>query len=242
MARRFIAEFSGRDETHGLEYTGRWAWDLNNGRDHQTTSSVVNGQTQNQTWIDLYKAGAPTSYFWCQQKSVCDTDMLVPPMRPFALPADSEFVGTAPVGGVQAQHWRYTYAGDRLRLVTDYFVGTRDDATSGEALWFPLRTEYSGTQPRVVVDWTSVEVAALPPSDYEVPPSAGCGGASSPGDVLGAAKSMARGSMAKMDAATVPEQGMGAIARMMGAASLRAGLPRGGACSDPSQADVDAQE
>jgi len=191
-----------------------------------------------QTWVDLFDAAAPTSYFWCQRESACDRHLLVPPMRPFALPADSEFVGNEVVDGTEAQHWRYTYGGEKLRLVTDYLVARRETAPGGRPVWFPLRTDYSGTQPRVSVNWTSVEEAALPASEYEIPAGWGCQPEAAPVGVLNTAKAMARGSMAKMDAAAVPREGMGAIARMMGSASLRAGLLRGATCSPAAPSDL----
>lgn len=239
--RRFIASFTGYDSTHNYGYTGVWAWDLPNNRDHQTTSSLIGGQVQNQTWIDLYGPGAPWSYFWCQWENLCDVDMLVPPMRPFVVPSDSTFEGNVVFDGVPAQHWRYTFNGDKLHLVTDYMVAKIPaSGGSGGDVWFPLNIEYSGTQPRVSVNWTSVELAELPASDYAIPASWNCQPfAEADGSLqetrLRVAEVMQRTQHRSWtDASAIPRTGMSTVGRALGSAALRAGLPRGDTCPPSS--------
>lgn len=256
---RFLSSFSGHVSAYNgaaaFNYVGTWAWDLSAGHDLQTTSQTVNGQQQNQTWIDLYNMGAPTAYFECHWDDVCQTDILVPPMRPFSIPADSTYEGMVVIDNTETQHWQYVFNGDKLHLVTDYYVAQRPASSNGQTAWFPLRMEYSGTQPPTIVNWTSVEIGTLSPSAYSIPASWNCqpdafeSGALASMNMVTAAGSAASALTSGASKAAralrpeaIPLHGMAVVARMMGSHALRAGLPRMDTCPPSSSSSFSGGE
>jgi hypothetical protein len=227
---RFTSTFSGLSSATGA-YSGTWEWDLDNERDRQDTVAGADKQI----WIDLYNdAGGPTSYFFCAWIPLCDTEILVPPMMPFAVPSDSTFQGYVTKNGVaNTQHWQYVFNGDHLHLVTDYYVAQQPQ--NGNA-WFPVAIEYSGTsQPTVHVNWTSVAVGPPPASQFSIPSSWNCQ------PDIGASR-LSRTVSDRVKAALaverVPQEGMARVARMLGSAALRAGLPRTDQTCPPSSSSM----
>eukprot|EP01028_Stygiella_incarcerata_P009927 TRINITY_DN4916_c0_g1_i1.p1 TRINITY_DN4916_c0_g1~~TRINITY_DN4916_c0_g1_i1.p1 ORF type:complete len:245 (-),score=46.90 TRINITY_DN4916_c0_g1_i1:88-822(-) len=168
---QFVATFSGVDPNGS--YNGTWWWDYVNERDRNDYFRVEGGQAQSEISIDRYdmeqSEGPLQAYFYCAWLQVCNKEYLVPPMRPFSVPGTSVYKGIRVVDGVQCEHWTYTFTSQGHDWIADYDVGKRD------GYYYPVKIEYSGNQPHVVVHWTSFEVMDdIPESIFAIPPTWDC--------------------------------------------------------------------
>jgi len=119
-------------------------------------------------------------------------------MRPFAVPAESTYLGSETCGGpidptADCDKWQYIFStSGGKRWITTYWVGQMqpqndsneqqppssidsDNSGNGGAYYYPSRIQYSGDQPEIHVNWTAFKpVSQVPPGDFTVSPGWEC--------------------------------------------------------------------
>jgi len=84
-------------------------------------------------------------------------------INPFQIPPSSIFKGTQTVNHVKCKWWKYVFNGDRLNLVSEYWVSEINGIPQ------PIRITYSGDQPYTVVDFTEWTVGTPSKEIFQIP-------------------------------------------------------------------------
>ncbi|KAJ3445329.1 mammalian ependymin-related protein [Anaeramoeba flamelloides] len=157
---QFHVHYTFYDETNKRQSNVTLYWDMKIGSGRSKMVNTIKGIG---TEISIANYDKLDFYFYKAYEPSCKIDYLVPPMRPYAVPSESVYIGSEIVFDLECDHWRYTWDTDKFHWVTDYYV------TYTGSFYYPVRIDQHGnTLDTTTSHWDVPKVGPTDPIVYNV--------------------------------------------------------------------------